>query len=99
MSRRQCPLRYVAGPKAVIPDSAKPGPSGSARRISALGRFTPFVGSPRITAWDGEEIFFTMLRSDQSLELEAPLGGFSVDKILGLAMPLGLFTQAEDMVE
>jgi hypothetical protein len=49
----------------------------------------------------GEETFFTGLRSDGSLEIEAPLGGFSVDKILrwALAIPLGLFAQADDVVE
>jgi hypothetical protein len=45
----------------------------------------------------GGETFFTMLRSDESLEIEGHLGGFSVDKIFrwALATPLGLFAQAE----
>jgi hypothetical protein len=33
----------------------------------------------------GEETFFTGLRSDEPLEIEAPLCGFSVDKILSSA--------------
>jgi hypothetical protein len=55
-----------------------------------------------MTAWGGEETFSTMLRSNESLDIEAPL----VRRLLGrqdpqmsLAIPLGLFTQADDVVE
>jgi len=50
--------------------------------MTALGRFAPFVGSLTNNRMGGEEAFFTMLRSDEFLEIEAPLGSFSVDKIL-----------------
>ena len=50
--------------------------------MTDLGRFAPFVGSLTNNRMGGEEAFFTMLRSDKSLEIEAPLGSFSVDKIL-----------------
>ena len=56
---------------------------GPERRLRVDSRRS--LDRPRITAWGGEETFFTMLRSDESLEVEAPLGGFSVDKILGWA--------------
>jgi len=48
----------------------------------------------------GEATFFTILRSDETLEIETPLGGFSVDTILrsDLAIPLGLCAQADDVV-
>jgi hypothetical protein len=38
-----------------------------------------------MTGMGGEETFFIGLRSDRSVEIEAPLGGFPADKILGWA--------------
>jgi hypothetical protein len=50
---------------------------------AAMGRIRPFVRPARLERPNfGEETFFIGLRSDGSLEIEAPLGDFPVDKIL-----------------